>query len=686
MSTRHCANRPVHTSPRFHRAATIIATAILCANLSSSAAVPNSFRLPTLVGDNMVLQRGIPVPVWGWAKPGTTVTVALLGKSDTATADKSGRWQAKVGPYDAGGPFDVTISWDDMTTTIREVLVGDVWLCSGQSNMGMPVQQVQNADYEITKANFPQIRLFTVPHHASRTLETDVSGKGWVPCTLQTVGSFSATGYFFGRELHKHLGVPIGLIDCSLGATPAEAWTSWQALKKLPDFRGRIEQLEKLPADVENVKDFHKRELADWLLMLESRDPGQPSKPGGWASPSFDDMSWKIIQAPGIWENAGVGMEHFDGTAWLRKQVMIPDSYVGRDLDLSLGRIDDEAVVFFNGVRVCQMTGDKFVEPGCRIPARLVKAGRNVVAVRVYDMVGGGGFVGKAEEMKLDTVSASAAGSSETGSADMSGEWRIRPAVDLKTLPLQPVDPLGASSPGALFNGMIAPLVPYGLKGVVWYQGESNATRATQYRSLFPALIRDWREQWNTRELPFVFVQLANYMPRRDQPDDDEWAELRDAQLSALGVPRTAMAVTVDIGDAADIHPKNKQEVGRRLALAARKVAYGETLVFSGPVYRRGSMRVEGSRARLKFEHEGSGLMAKGGAPLKGFAIAGKDRKFVWANARIEGNSVVVWSDNVPTPAAVRYAWAANPDATLCNKEGLPASPFRTDNWPGITR
>lgn len=445
--------------------------------------------------DNMVLQRQRPVIVWGWTTPGKTVKVSIDGKTGSAVANAQGKWVAKLPALPVGGPYTLTVTGagESQPTTFKNILSGDVWVCSGQSNMEMGIGNVLNAGEEIASANYPEIRLFTVEKKVSTTPEALCKGK-WDVCTPDTVkaggwNGFSAVGYFFGRELYKNLKVPIGLIHTSWGGTPAEAWTSAEALQTMEDYK--------------------------------SRNP------------------------------------------------LVPERH-------------------------------------------------------------------------------------------------------------------DQNTPTTLYNGMIAPVFPYGIKGAIWYQGESNAGRAFQYRTLLPTMIKDWRDRWAEGNFPFYIVQLANWQQPNPNPVEDAWAELREAQsLTAQHSPNTGIAVTIDIGDAGDIHPKDKQNVGKRLALAALAQTYGKKLEYAGPTYK--SLKVEGDKIRLTFEHVGGGLVAKGGDTLKGFAIAGEDKKFVWADAKIEGNSIVVSSSQVSSPVAVRYAWHINPVCNLFNKADLPASPFRTDSWPGIT-
>lgn len=488
-------------------------------------------KLPSLFSDHMVLQRGINIAIWGNASPNERIRVRLQlqGSSEKqievqCTASADGKWKTYLPPMQAGGPYELTVSSEGgEAITISDILIGDVWVCSGQSNMEWPVARSANAEQEIASANYQSIRLFMVRKVVISDKPVDDPQGKWQVCSPETVRDFSAVGYFFAREIHEHLKVPIGMIQAAWGGTPAESWTSMQALSSDPDLRIILDNWKKIvEAYPEALKRYEER-LKQW---------------------------------------------------------------------------EEEA--------------RKAKEEGKPIPRR----------------------------------------------------------------PSPPMGPGHHWQPSGLFNGMIAPLTQFAIKGVIWYQGESNTGRAAQYRKLFPTLINDWRRAWGI-DFPFLFVQLANFMQRKPKPSESAWAELREAQLlTFLKVPKTGMAVAIDIGEADDIHPKNKQDVGKRLALAARAIAYGESIVFSGPIFNK--IAIEGNKIRIYFKHVGSGLMAKG-EKLTGFAIAGEDGKFVWANAEIDGDTVVVWNPQIDKPVAVRYAWSDNPDCNLYNKEGLPASPFRTD-------
>ena len=672
--------------------AAVIGGCATCPETYSKAPPAVNLRLAALFTDNMVLQRDMRTPVWGWAEPGGRVTVEIGKQRVSGLADADGKWMVRLRPMKAGGPYEMKIAGAE-TITLHNVMVGEVWVCSGQSNMQWPVKMdtwgVRNRDEEVANANYPNIRLFIVPMKRSFSPLENLEGEEvtpWAVCSPETVGPFSAVAYFFGREIHTHLGVPVGLIESAWGGTFAEAWTSQESLRTLPDFVTWIEDVqakakEQLPRIEDLRREFEEQERA-WVASLDASDAGYQAGQPAWSAQNLRETGWSPVAVPGAWEKAGY--PDLDGILWLRKTVEIPASWTGKDLTLSLGPVNDAERTWFNGVMVGQtdLKGNWRISREYTIPAELVKKGRGVITVRVVDVGGQGGLLGTAEQVSLSCPS-----DAQTPSIPLAGEWMSKIGLNLKNVPAPPEEPLVLSNnpnlPCVLFDGMISPLLPYGIRGAIWYQGESNAGRAYQYRTLFPTLITDWRKHWGQGDFPFLFVQLANFMAVKPEPDDDPWAELREAQCMTLSLPNTGMAVTIDIGEADDIHPRNKQDVGRRLALAARHVAYGETLDYSGPMYR--SMTIEGSTIRLYFDHVDGGLTTRDNKPLQGFAIAGEDRKFVWADARIDGDTVVVFSDSVPNPAAVRYAWAINPVCNLYNRAGLPASPFRTDSWPGVT-
>ena len=642
------------------RAAALMPVLILIASLACGQAPEKPFLHP-LFTDNMVLQRDIQCPVWGWAKPGEAVKVTVDEKTAESKADATGKWLVKVGPFPVGGPHEVTVS-GPQTVTLKNILFGDVYICSGQSNMQWGMWGVNNSQEEIAAADHPDIRLYTVPNVVGFEPQATVAGQ-WQVCSPQTVGGFTAVGYFFGRKLNEELKVPIGLINSSWGGTIAEAWVSAEALKTMPDFAPAVEALQKLVADQAKLQATYDQQMDEWWAK---NDPGSAAG-ASWADPALNTAAWKTMGVPRNWEDGG--LPNFDGIAWLRKTVDVPGAWQGKEITLHLGPIDDRDTTFVNGVKVgATDTWDK--PRDYKLPGDLLKTGPNIIAVRVLDTGGGGGIYGQADQMKLEAADGAALA--------LAGEW-----LYLESNPLAKCTPLPQrleSNPNqvtVLYNAMIAPLVPFGIKGAIWYQGESNAGRAEQYARLLPTLISDWRARLGVGDFPYFIVQVANFMAVDAEPKDDGWPNLRWSQwLTTKAMPNVGMACIIDIGDAADIHPKNKQDVGLRLALAALGTTYGKRIEYSGPVYR--SMAVEGSQVVLAFDHLGGGLVVKGDK-LQGFAIAGEDGRFVWADATVDGDTVIVSSPQVAKPVAVRYAWANNPVCNLYNQAGLPAVPFATD-------
>ena len=607
--------------------------------------------------DHAVLQQGMQVPVWGTARPGEVVTVEMAGQKVATAAAEDGKWRVLLASMPAGGPFTLTIAGKNKVV-LDDILVGEVWVASGQSNMerqlGLRAGQkpIANWQKEVTVANHPGIRHFGVAQTKSLTPLSTVKGQ-WVVCSPETVKDFTAVGYFFARELHLARKVPIGIIHASWGGTPAEAWTSESGLRSLPDFAEVSEQLTLAKADPEAAKRHYEAKLEPWFL---ANDLGS-AKDASWNHPALDTGDWKTMTIPTLWEDAG--LPALNGVVWFRTTFELPENIANVSAELRLGMVDDVDTTWINGVKLGTTVGYNVIR-NYAVPAGLLKPGRNVIAVRVLDTGGGGGIWG--EEAPRLVV--------KGNPIALGGPWRYRIGLDLQDGPWPPTSVTGdTNTPAILYNGMIAPLRSYAIRGVIWYQGESNVHREQQYRALFPALVADWRRAWGQGDFPFLFVQIA---PHRDMTP-----ELREAQLLAWqDTPNTAMAVTMDCGDADDIHPTRKQPVGARLALAARALAYGEALEYSGPVFE--STYVKGGQATVRFTHVDSGLMAKGG-PLKGFTVAGPDNVFHGAQAVIRGKEVVVTSPAVPHPTSVRYGWAHVPQGNLFNKAGLPASPFRTD-------
>ena len=637
-------------------------------------------RLPAVIGDAMVLQRDSKIRLWGWADPGEPVAVAFKGHSVKTKANRSGQWSVSLGPYPAGGPYDMSIVGKN-SLKLSDILIGDVWLASGQSNMELPLGgffglHVDNADQEVAAASFQQIRLLAVQQKTAPRPDSDTTSEGWRSVTPETVGRFSAVAYFFGRELHQRYHVPIGLIEAAWGGTVAEAWMSESALEKFPEFAQSTKKLGGITEEARAAyRDYAQRRTA-WYRAHTRDDRGRVDGRNVWADAKFDSSAWPTIALPQDFSACGKDFDGFAGTVWYRRSLTLPSEQLGKPVSLSLGSLVFDDVTYFNGQQVGAtqgfLTSRKYV-----VPAKYVRAGENSIVVRLTGIneptFACTGLVDPDDQM-MATV-----GSQKV---PLNGIWSYNPGPDLHDFPRADATTLAANpspnAPTTLFNGMINPLRPMRIKGVIWYQGESNAERPAQYRALFPALIGDWRQQWGYN-LPFLFVQLAGFGPNKPEPADYPWAELREAQTMTLSVPGTGMASAIDIGNEHDIHPSNKQDVGHRLALAAAKVAYGEDVVDSGPTYQ--SMKIENQQIRIRFSNVGSGLTIRDKYGFgRGFEIAGNDGKYHWAQARLDGQDVIVSSSLVEHPTAVRYAWSNTPDGNLYNREDLPAVSFRRDN------
>ncbi len=633
----------------------------------SSAANSEEFRIANIFTDNMVLQRNQDFSIWGWGDTDTPVTIQLQEQSVTVSPNENGKWEAKFEAIDLGDPFSIAISSGQNSVELNNVLAGDVWICSGQSNMEWVVQQAGNPQQEIANSDWPLIRHVRIDHVTSPSKLDDVNNTGWQVCSPDTVGNFSAVGYYFARKLQRELNVPIGLLHTSWGGTIIETWISPESLKTHPDFKDAIAKLESVTQNSQQQQ-ARANKLGQWDRDFRKALEDQSTQ---WKAPATDDSAWKAIKAPGSWESQGY--QQLDGVAWYRRTITLPDSWDSQPASISLAKIDDVDLTFVNGVKVGSLSDWTKIR-NYKIPANVLKAGENSIAIRVTDSAGGGGIIGDPTDMFI----------ARTGepSISLAGTWKFKKSDLTRKLGERPEQPFrGPNHPTLLSNAMVNPFLLVRAKGVIWYQGESNARRAYQYRSLMPLLIEDWRKRFG-QDFSFYWVQLANFTAPRDTPGDSQWAELREAQTMALTVPKTGQAVIIDIGEARDIHPKNKQDVGKRLALNALAKDYGKSIVYSGPMFK--SVDFAENHATIEFDHAG-GLNSKN-EPLKQFQIAGADKKFVWANAKIDGTNVIVSSPSIKQPVAVRYAWADNPEGcNLYNAAGLPACPFRTDSWKGVT-
>lgn len=621
-------------------------------------------RLPRLVSDSMILQRDARVNVWGWAQPGEKVTIGFNQKTYHATTGADGKWSVFLPSTKAGGPYDMKIDASNHIM-LKDIMFGDVWVCSGQSNMELSLERVKDKYPAIIAGGFnSRIRQFTVTtrYEFNTPLDDFATGK-WETANPQSILRFTAVGYFFAKNLFEKYNVPIGLIRSAVGGSPVEAWLSEDALQPFPHHFAKMKLFQNKDY-VDSIRRSDNNANATWYNTIWRTDNGMQEETK-WYDNAYQPTDWKTMQVPGYWNEQGLPST---GVVWFRKEIDVPASMTGKPARLFLGNIIDRDSVYINGV-FAGTTGYQYPPRKYDLPAGILKPGKNIIVVRVINSAGNGGFY-RDKPYRLTAGDAA---------IELAGPWQYKlgaassPLRGGTTFHYQPV---------SLFNAMISPILPYAIKGVIWYQGESNTSpaAAAEYHVLFSTMIKNWRQKWNRGNFPFVYVQLANYLRTTDQPGESNWARVREAQLKTLSLPNTAMAVTTDIGEWNDIHPLNKEDVGKRLALGARRVAYGEKkVVYSGPIYK--AMKIKNGKATISFIHTGSGLVAKGG-DLKYFAIAGADKKFVWANAKIEGNKVIVWSEQVAEPVAVRYAWADNPGiANLYNEEGLPASSFRTDNW-----
>lgn len=636
-------------------------------------------RPASIFTDNMVLQQQTTAAIWGEAEPGKKLRInASWAKKQTweTTADAAGRWRTQITTPAAGGPYTLTLS-DGEELVLKNILIGEVWICSGQSNMEMRVaDRVTGYEAEMAEAeSYPEIRLLHIENTASpKPLDQAAIRYGsWQVCSQEHLADFSATAYFFGKELQRRLKVPIGLIQTCWGGTVAEAWTGAESLAQIPAFGNKLRRLEHIPESVEGRQQLFDTEMAAWMDTMTLADPGFKQGQPLWASPAHEVSDWQQFHVPGFIQEQG--LPDFRGFIWMRRDIEIPQSWADCELTLSLASIDDNDCTYFNGTEVGHTEG--WMTPRVyTIPASLVKAGKATIAVRVMDTGGNGGIYGDAERLRLCK--------SADERIELAGAWHSKVSMRLSEAPEMPVNTAReVNYPTLLYNAMIHPLVGYAMRGAIWYQGEANVDRAAQYADLLPLMIHDWRQRWQSC-FPFYIVQLANFMAIQQDAEESEWAELREAQQQALHLENTGMAVAIDIGEADDIHPKNKPEVGRRLALQALNQTYGEKVVCSGPVY--DTYAIEANTIRIRFSHTDKGLCSANAGAIEGFYIAGADHRFHRASAFVEGNTVVVSSPGVSFPVAVRYAWANNPLANLCNGAGLPAGPFRTDRWPSSAK
>ncbi|WEK19892.1 MAG: sialate O-acetylesterase [Candidatus Pedobacter colombiensis] len=617
---------------------------------------PAQIKLPRLISDGMILQRDNNIKIWGWASANEAISLKFKNRTLHTSANKDGEWEIQLPAQKAGGPYEMTLTGRNKII-LKNILFGDVYVCSGQSNMELPMGRlIDKYPNEIAKSNHTNIRQFLVPdEYDFKNERKDLSSGTWEIANPETILNFSAVAYFFALEIVNKHHIPVGIINTALGGSPAEAWISESTLKKFPMYS---EQVKKFKDDhlIKQIESSDRLRANDWYKSLNANDEGLKNN---WKA-NIDDKDWNEMNIPGYWAKEPLGRAN--GVVWFKKDIIVPKSMLSKPVKLLLGRIVDADSVFINGEFV-GTTSYQYPPRRYIFNTDILKEGKNTITIRLINNAGEGGFVPDKNYQLIanqDTI-------------DLRGKWKYKLGAKMDPAPSQTFI---RWKPAGLYNAMIAPLLKYKIKGVVWYQGESNTSNPKEYAALMKALIDNWRIAWNQGDFPFLYVQLPNFMEATKTPMESSWAELREQQRSLTAVPNTAMAVTIDLGEWNDIHPLDKQNVGKRLALQAEHLIYGDNkLIYSGPVFK--SMESKGNQLILTFSNIGAGLTTKGNSELKYFAIAGKDKIFVWAKAEIKGDKIVVWSNDVENPKFVRYAWANNPkDANLYNRNGMPASPF----------
>lgn len=611
-------------------------------------------KLPALVSDGMVLQRNQKLNIWGKADANEKVDVKFLNKNYKTTADQNGNWKILLPEQKAGGPYTMTIN----EITLKDILIGDVWLASGQSNMELPMRRLTPLySNEIKNANNQNIRFFTVPQKYNfKSPQTELDGGKWEATNPQTILNFSGVAYFFAKDVSEKNKVPVGIIHASLGGSPIQAWMDENSLKKYPEY---LDEAKKWQND-DLIKSTESSEQAlskAWYTELDQSDIGLNQH---WEKFDLNDSDWKTMKIPGSWEDTEGS---FEGSVWFRKEIILTKNQAGKAAFLNLGRIKDADVTYINGTKVGNVTYE-YPPRWYDVPVGILKEGKNVIAVTISNGSGKGQFIAdKPYYLEIDGQK-----------IDLKSEWKYK--IGTKMAKMAPGTTFIRWKPTGLYNAMINPLINYNITGAIWYQGESNTGKPKEYGDLLTKMISDWRNKFNNKEMPFITVQLANFMEAKAQPVESNWAELRDQQRKvSLQVSNAGLAVIIDIGEWNDIHPLNKKTVGDRLALQAMKLAYGKNIVADGPVYQ--SMKINGNKIVLSFKNGTDDFAPV--AELKGFAIKNPDGNWSWAKAKIGGKTITVWNDSVTNPVAVRYDWADNPDGNLNNKTGLPASPFTTE-------
>ncbi|MFC6102085.1 sialate O-acetylesterase [Olivibacter domesticus] len=644
-------NRQTHVFHCYLSVLSLLACLIFI-SLTSVAAI----KLPKLISNNMILQRDHPIQIWGWAKPGENIKIKFNGHQRSIKANKAGNWHLLLPAMPTGGPYDMLIEGENIIH-LKNILLGDVWFCSGQSNMELPISRVApKYQQEIDTAHAPAIRQFKVPlSYNFKEVAVDVTSGEWKSVMPQEVLDFSAVGYFFAKQLQEKLKVPVGIIHCAVGGSPIEAWLSEETLQKYPDLLAKTQEY-KDSLLVDSIKKTDKRKTEIWHATLDAKDEGLTEVPK-WYESSYTFQKAKAIQIPGSWDARG--------SVWLKKEFTLPASVPTQEAMLHLGRIVDSDQAYINGVLVGS-TGYQYPPRRYKIPPGLLRPGKNTLVVRVISQGKHGEFIPD-KEYQLTTAS---------DTISLKGDWSFQVGARTQAFPTDLVT--FQYQPTGLSNAMAAPIFPYSIKGILWYQGESNIATYQRYSSLLTDLVKEWRKKWDDHDLPFLYVQLPNYNPKQQQPTESGWANLREAQRHSLNIAHTHMAIAIDLGEWNDIHPLDKKNVAKRLALLALKDVYHQKgIIASGPVLK--SWEVKGNRVELRFDDQGAALDLRCENNLSGFTLAGTDGKFVWANTEIQGNMLILRAPSIERPTKVRYAWADNPIAGLYNTAGLPASPFEID-------
>ncbi|PWD98602.1 sialate O-acetylesterase [Marinilabilia rubra] len=670
----------------------LFALFFMAAFLFNGCKQKSKIEVPSIFSDNLVLQQNTDVTMWGKATPGTTVNAkGDWGETASTEAGKDSLWQLNLPTSKAGGPYKLILSTADSTIQINNVMLGEVWLASGQSNMEMPLtgwppnDTILNSAATIAESENPDIRMFTVSRNMAAEPMSDVSGF-WAIASPQTSGRFSATAYHFAKKINKELDIPVGIIHSSWGGTPIESWISNKTLASSKDFEDITKNLKNLAPEIKAYDQWLGK--LQHVSILSSEEKPNPFEnldlfDDYCSAPETSTQDWPVMFLPTTFEQSDIG--EFDGAAWFRKEIMIPESWEDKDLILSLGPIDDMDVAYFNGKKIggTEVAGFWQKVRYYTVPASEVKAGPASLAVKVIDTQGGGGIYGDSEQLKIYPEG------NKNQSIDLKGKWHYKVVAQITGDQLYLFNPetnvydtrpelsmaLNSHTPTVLYNAMIAPLTSFTIKGSIWYQGETNVGRASQYIELMDLLISDWRKQFNNPEMPFYFVQLAPWNYDNIEGRSSAW--LREAQRRSMEITNAGMAVTLDIGNVDNIHPANKEDVGKRLALWALAKNYEKKdLVYSGPF----PQKTEQSNGKIviSFSHAENGLKLKSGVKNQ-FEIAGKDGNFVPAKVKINGNTIEVYSPKVSQPANVRYGFKNGAEASLFNKSGLPAPSFSTE-------